>query len=179
MVSLWACVPSRLEVTPSPQVSSPTPSPSLTSTQASPTVLPTLTPTIESEPSPESQDSITIWESYIGLRGQEDHLIFHVITEATSLIPKSLQIVDSETGQATDAFPLQVSPFPNLCAAEPRKGKSYYRTQEVYFSDLPPDFWERLSGNAFTYLIELEQPSGEQVNIALTDEPASCTNLVE
>ena len=129
--------------------------------------------------SPEVQDSISIWRSYIGLQGQEDHLIFHVVVEDTLLIPKSIQILDAETGQVTNLFPLRDSPFPNLCTAEPRQGKSYYRTEDVFFEDLPPDFWERLSGTSFTYLVELEQPMGEQVNIAITDTPGGCTNLVQ
>ena len=173
MMSLWSCIPSRLDVAPSQQISSPTPAPSLTATQASPTALPILTSTTLSNSSPKIHDSIRIWKSYVGLHGQEDHLIFHIVTEETSLIPKSIQILDAETGQATEVFPLQVSPFPNLCAAEPRQGKSYYRTEEVFFGDLPPDFWERLTGSSFTYLVELEQPTGEQVNIALADTPGS------
>ena len=120
-----------------------------------------------------------VWESYIGLHGQEDHLIFHVVTEDISLIPKSIQILDPDTGQATIVFPLQVSPFPNLCAAEPRLGKSYYRTEDVFFSDLPSDFRGRLTTTPFTYLIELEQSTGERVMVATTDRPGSCTNLVE
>jgi len=179
IMSLSACVPSRLGVTPSPQVSSPAPSPSFPSTQPSPTVLPTFTPAVASIPSPEIQNSIGIWKSYIGVRGQEDHLIFHVVVEDTSLIPVSIQILDPETGQDTAVFPLQVSPFPNLCAAEPRPGKSYYRTEDVYLSDLPPDFWERLTRTAFTYLIEFGSSTAEQVNVAITESPGSCTNLVE
>ena len=129
--------------------------------------------------SPEGQDTIGIWRSYIGLQGQEDHLIFHVVTQDSLMIPKSIQILDAETGQVTDSFLLQVSPFPNLCAAEPRRGKSYYRTEAVFFQDLPPDFWERLNGISFTYLVELEQPAGKQVTIAITDTPGGCTNLVQ
>lgn len=151
----------------------------LSDIQLSTTVAPVLTPTTLSNPSTEIRDSIRIWESYIGLHGQEDHLIFHVITTDTSLIPKSFQIVDAETGQVTDSFPLQVSPFPNLCAAEPRKGKSYYRTEEIFFKDLPPDFWARLNGTSFTYVVEVEQPTGEQVSIAITDTPGGCMSLVE
>lgn len=177
VVSLWSCIPSHLEVTPSLQVSSPTPSPNLTSIQPSPTVFPTVTPTTASIPSPEIQDSIGIWKSYIGVRGQEDHLIFHMVIEDTSLTPMSIQILDPETGQATDIFPLQVSPFPNLCAAGPRLGKSYYRIEEVYYSDLPPDFWGPTT--PFTYLIVLEQSTSEQINVAITERPGSCTNLVE
>jgi hypothetical protein len=100
-----------------------------------------------------------------------------MVIEDTSLTPMSIQILDPETGQATDIFPLQVSPFPNLCAAGPRLGKSYYRIEEVYYSDLPPDFWGPTT--PFTYLIVLEQSTSEQINVAITERPGNCTDLVE
>jgi hypothetical protein len=176
-VFLWACTPTRLEISPSPRVSSPTSIPAYPS-PASPTVAPVLTPPASST-SPVVRDSIGIWESYIGLHGQKDHLIFHVITQDTPIIPRSIQILDRDTGQVTDSFPLEESPAPNLCAAEARKGKSYFRTAEVFFEHLPEDFWERLMGTSFTYLVEVEEPTGERVSIAIIEPPGGCTNLVE
>lgn len=148
-------------------------------TSLSPTIRPVLTPTTLSTSSPELRDSISIWRSYVGLQGQQDHLIFHVITKDASFIPRSIQILDAETGQVTNSFPLQDSPIPNLCTATSVKGQSYYRTEDVFFEDLPQDFLDRLMGTAFTYLIEMEQPTGERVSIVLTDPPGGCTNLVQ
>lgn len=125
------------------------------------------------------RDSVSIRESFIGLRGQDDHLIFHVITNDTPIIPLSLQILDADTGQVTDSFPLYASPIPNLCTAEPIQGQSYYRTNEVFFENLPQNFADRLIGTSFTYLVVVKQPTGERVSIAITEPPGGCTNLVQ
>jgi hypothetical protein len=180
---LWACIPARLEITPSPPVSLPIPSsvfrPSPTIAAGTPIHSLTWTPTLMPASSPHVQDSISIWRSYIGLQGQKDHLIFHVVTENISSIPLSIQILDPDTGQVTNSFPLEVSTIPNLCTAQPIKGKSYFRTAEVFFEDLPQDFWERLMGTSFTYFIEIEEPTGEKQSIAIIEPPGGCTNLVQ
>ena len=178
-------MPSRLEVTPTSQASSSTSSPIFTSLPSptaiasSPAPSPTGTATAMLASSPEVQDSIGIWQSYIGVHGQKDHLIFHVVTKNTSAIPRSIQIIDTDTGQVTNLFPLEISPIPNLCTAQPINGKSYFRTAEVFFEDLPQDFRERLMGTSFTYLVEIEEPIGERVSISITEPPSSCMNLVE
>ena len=129
--------------------------------------------------SPEVQNSIGIWQSYIGVHGQKDHLIFHVVTKNTSIIPRSIQIIDPDTGQVTNSVPLEISPIPNLCTAQPIKGRSYFRTAEVFFEDLPQDFRDRLMGTSFTYLVEIEGATGERMSIAIIEPPGGCMNLVE
>lgn len=151
----------------------------LSDTNSLPTSSPSLPTTISSAPSTEMQDAIGIWESYIGLHGQKDHLVFHVITKNASFIPRSIQILDNDSGRVTASFPLQVSPIPNLCTAKPIQGRSYYRTDKVFFENLPQDFESRLMGDSFTYLVVVEQPTGEQASIAITEPPGNCTNLVQ
>jgi hypothetical protein len=112
------------------------------------------------------------------VQGQKDHLIFHVVTKNASTIPRSIQILDPDTGQATNSFPLEISPIPNLCTAQSMQDKSYFRTAEVFFEDLPPDFWERLMSTAFTYSVEIEEPTGEKRSIAIIEPPGGCMNLV-
>lgn len=151
----------------------------LSNVKPSPTISAISSPKILATSSTEMQDSISIWKSFIGLRGQDDHLIFHVVINDTSAIPLSLQILDADTGQVTDSFPLYASPIPNLCTAKPIQGRSYYRTNEVFFENLPKNFEDRLMGTSFTYLVVVEQPTGKRVSIAITEPPGGCTNLVQ
>lgn len=145
----------------------------------SPTLPPSLTPTILSTPSLDLRDFVTIRESYIGLHDQKEHLIFHVITKSASFIPKSIQILDLDTGKVTDTFVLLLSPAPNLCTVQGIEGWSYYATDKVFFEELPQNYESRLMGTSFTYLVEVEQLTGERMSIAITDLPGDCTNLVQ
>lgn len=175
---LWACSasPQTILSTPSSVVIFAS-SPVIAASSSTPS--PTSTLTAIPMPSPEVRDPISIWKSYIGVQGQKDHLIFYVVTENTSMRPLSIRILDPDTGQATNSFPLTTSSIPNLCTAQSIKGKSYFQTTEVFFEDLPQDFWERLMSATFTYLVELEEGTGERLSIAIIEPPGNCMNLVQ
>ncbi len=95
------------------------------------------------------------------------------------MIPSSFQILDLETGQATELFGFSVSPIPNLCAQEEVVGWKYYKTDKIFFQDLPTDYWGRLWGVSFVYLINLWQTTGQIERIVRIDPPVGCVNIVE
>lgn len=176
-------VPATLTHTPPPSqtpTSTPAPSPTITrTTRPSLTPRPSPTPTPSTTPTAGPRDLFDLRRSLIAKHGEEDHLIFHIIVRNSQAIPSSIQILDAETGQVTDPFDLYVSPIPNLCAQEETVGWKYFKTDKIFFEDLPTDYWGRLWGASFSYLINVKQTTGQEESITLTDPPGSCVNIVE
>jgi hypothetical protein len=174
-LSTPSIVPVEITQTPRPSpISTSTPTPVPTHTKAK---RPLLTTSVM--PTARPQDFLDLRESFIGKHGEKDHLIFHIIVRDSQAIPSSFQILDLETGQATDPFILSVSPIPNLCALEETVGWKYYKTDKIFFEDLPLDYWERLWRSSFNYLIKIKQTTGQEESIILTEPPASCVDIVE
>jgi hypothetical protein len=176
-------VPATLAHTPKPSptpTSTPIPFPTLTLTKRpSPTPRPSRTQIPSITPTAQTQDFFDLRLSIIAKHGEKDYLIFHIIVRNSQAIPVSFQILDSETGQATNLFEFSVSPIPNLCAEEETVGWKYYTTDKIYFEDLPPDYWNRIWGGPFSYLINIEPSTAQEKSIILTDPPTSCLNIVE